>query len=118
MRINDTYSLHNGDKIILIGRICPLPSKSLAGIGVEGGSKKMTQKQVRFIEKLTLNDDEESHLSNNALLNLKVVYFEDGRRILVKPDGMVDVALRELDAKVVEVNVEKTDEVVSSFEKN
>ena len=78
----------------------------------------MIQKQVQFIEKLTLDDDEESHPSSNALLNLKVVYFEDGRRILVKPDGMVDIALRELDAKVVEVNVEKTDEVIPSFEKN
>jgi hypothetical protein len=78
----------------------------------------MIQKRVQFIEKLTLDDDEESHPSNNSLLNLKVVYFEDGRRILVKPDGMVDVALRELDAKVVEVNVEKTDEAIPSFEKN
>ena len=78
----------------------------------------MIQKQVQFIEKLTLDDDEESHPSSNALLNLKVVYFEDGRRILVKPDGMVDIALRELDAKVGEVNVEKTDEVIPSFEKN
>lgn len=78
----------------------------------------MIQKRVQFIEKLTLEDDEESHSSNNSLLNLKVVYFEDGRRILVKPDGMVDVALRELDAKVVEVNVEKTDEAIPSFEKN
>jgi hypothetical protein len=78
----------------------------------------MIQKRVQFIEKLTLDDDEESHPSNNSLLNLKVVYFEDGRRILVKPDGMVDVALRELDAKVVEVNVEKTDKAIPSFEKN
>jgi hypothetical protein len=85
---------------------------------MEGRCTKMIQKRVQFIEKLTLEDDEESHSSNNSLLNLKVVYFEDGRRILVKPDGMVDVALRELDAKVVEVNVEKTDEAIPSFEKN
>ncbi len=78
----------------------------------------MIKKQVYVIEKLTQDDNKEDHPANNSLLNLKVIHFEDGRRILIKPDGMVDVALRELDAKVVEVNVVKTDEAIPSFEKN
>jgi hypothetical protein len=85
---------------------------------MESRNTKMINKQVHVIEKLAQDDDKECHPSNNALLNLKVVYFEDGRRILIKPDGMVDIALRELDAKVVEVNVETTDESIPSFEKN
>jgi hypothetical protein len=85
---------------------------------MEDRSKIMIDKQVRVIEKLAQDDDEVSHPSDDALLNLKVVYFKDGRRILVKPDGMVDVAIHELDAKVVEVIVENTDETIPSFERN
>lgn len=78
----------------------------------------MIDKQVHVLEKLAQDDDEVGHPSDDTLLNLKVVYFKDGRRILVKPAGMVDVAIHEFDAKVVEVIVENTDEAIPSFERN
>jgi hypothetical protein len=41
----------------------------------------------------------------DSVVTIEVIYLEDGRCAPVKPGGMVDVALRELGARVVEVKV-------------
>ncbi len=41
---------------------------------------------------------------------IRLIYLEDGRVVPVEPDGMVDIALRELGAKVIDVERIKLDE--------
>jgi len=39
-----------------------------------------------------------------------IIHFEDGQAVSIKPGGMVDIAIHELGARVIEVKVLDTDE--------
>ena len=54
----------------------------------------------------------------DAILPLTVLQPEDEQHILIKPGGMVDVAIHELGAKIVEVELIEGKEVDLTFERN
>lgn len=49
---------------------------------------------------------------------IKVHHLEDGRPVPVQPDGLVDVAVREFDAQIVEVVLLDTDDTERPFSDN
>ncbi len=51
-----------------------------------------------------------------APLVIKVRHLEEEQRITIKPGGMVDVAIRELGAKIVKVEVIEPEQVLDTSE--
>jgi hypothetical protein len=49
---------------------------------------------------------------------IKVLHLEDGRPVPVQPGGLVDVAVHELDAQIVEVALIESDDSERPFSSN
>jgi hypothetical protein len=49
---------------------------------------------------------------------IKVHHMEDGRPVPVQPDGLVDIAIRELDAQIVDVVLIELDDAERPFSDN
>jgi hypothetical protein len=60
---------------------------------------------------------EDLPLVDDAPLVIKVRHLEEERDMTIKPGGMVDVAVRELGAKVVKVEIIESDEPSDTSEK-
>jgi hypothetical protein len=54
------------------------------------------------------DDLKEKQRPHDSFLDLKMVFSPDGRCLLIESSGMVNVALRELGAKIVDVEIIKS----------
>jgi hypothetical protein len=61
-------------------------------------------------------DNKDLPLADAAPLAIKVRHLEEERRITIKPGGMVDVAVRELGAQIVKVEVIEPEEISDNSE--
>ena len=61
---------------------------------------------------------QDTHSVADALLYITVLQPEDEQRIPIKPGGMVDVAVRELGARIVKVELAEGKELELTFERN
>ena len=71
---------------------------------------------IRKTKKPSARQDNRS--VTDALLPFTVLQPEDEQQILIKPGGMVDVAIRELGAEIVEVELIEGKEMELTFERN
>ena len=76
-------------------------------------------KQVSCIRKTKKPSARQDNRSvSDALLPFTVLQPEDEQQIPIKPGGMVDVAIRELGAEIVEVELVEGKEMEFTFERN
>jgi len=79
------------------------------GMGKQGSCIRITKKPSASQDTRSVTD---------ALLPFTVLQPEDEQRIPIKPGGMVDVAVHELGAKIVKVELLEEEEVEVTFERN
>lgn len=79
----------------------------------EMGFTNMVREDSLLHEEETQNTRDDLPL---APLVIKVRHLEEERRITIKPGGMVDIAVRELGAKIVKVEVIEPEEASDTSE--
>ncbi|NIS81921.1 MAG: hypothetical protein GTO14_17305 [Anaerolineales bacterium] len=65
----------------------------------------ITKQRNPTLEAESSDGSETSQQALDTMVTIEVIYLDDGLYAPVEPGGMVDVALRELGARVVEVKV-------------
>ncbi len=80
------------------------------------GFTDMVREGSLLQEEETQDTRDDLPLVDDAPLVIKVRHLEEERRITIKPGGMVDVAIRELGAKIVMVEVIEPEEVSEASE--
>jgi hypothetical protein len=77
---------------------------------VEMGFTKMVRESSLLHEEETQDTRDDLPLADDAPLVIKVRHLEEERHITINPGGMVDVAVRELGAQIVKVELIEPEE--------
>jgi hypothetical protein len=83
---------------------------------VEMGFTDMVREGSLLQEEETQDTRDDLPLVDDAPLVIKVRHLEEERHITIMPGGMVDVAVRELGAKIVKVEVIESEEASEASE--
>jgi len=57
------------------------------------------------LTEIEVDQDKRAPLALDAPVNIKVQYLEDSRYVEIEPGGMVDLAVNELGARIIKVDV-------------
>ncbi|HEY43045.1 MAG TPA: hypothetical protein G4O11_03585 [Anaerolineae bacterium] len=76
----------------------------------------MVKRKSLLHEVETQNHSEDLPLADDAPVVIKVHHLEEGRHVPIKMGGMVDVAVRELGAKIVKVEIIEPEEATDTSE--
>ena len=76
----------------------------------------MVKRESLLHEVETQDHSEDLPLADDAPMVIKVHHLEEGRHVPIRRGGMVDVAIRELGAKIVKVEIIEPEEATDTSE--